>query len=269
VIDVVTITFGDQGENGVGMKKHGNALDKGLSVADVVAIGERVAAAGWQCEYHDLRDLLDHSDNCSGAGLLVIRNGASLLAQGSGGDVDGLLAEMLSAPFDKHKWMWGGVKNSLARWNSVFADEAIAADLINKQGTVNAFASAPILHHIRTALPVVLGHSKLHNLVAELNYYDDKSKCGIRPHGDAERKVVVAIRLGKPFPLYFRWFTGRQAVGQLLKLELRHGDMYIMSDKAVGTTGSPHRSSRCGIWRASTASTSSTARRGVKWTNRW
>jgi hypothetical protein len=43
-----------------------------------------------------------------------------------------------TAPFDKHKWVRGGVKNSLARWNSVFADEAIAADLINKQGTANA-----------------------------------------------------------------------------------------------------------------------------------
>ena len=35
--------------------------------------------------------------------------------------------------------------------------------------------------------------------------------------------------------LNFNWFYKFKSIGNTLKIELNHGDMYIMSEKAVGT----------------------------------
>ena len=72
-------------------------------------------------------------------------------------------------------------------------------------------------------------------LNGEANYYYDMSKCGIGYHGDAERKKVIAMRMGQSMPLYYQWFQNSKPVGERIKIELGDGDMYVMSEKAVGT----------------------------------
>ena len=73
------------------------------------------------------------------------------------------------------------------------------------------------------------------NLVAEGNSYVNLKKCYIGPHGDSERVIVIAIRLGKTFPMFFHWYHKSKPIGKLITLPiLNHGDVYIMSEKAVG-----------------------------------
>jgi hypothetical protein len=62
----------------------------------------------------------------------------------------------------------------------------------------------------------------------------DLSQCGIGFHGDGERRKVFAVRMGETMPLYFKWFQNSQSVGEPFELVLNDGDMYIMSEKAVG-----------------------------------
>ena len=77
--------------------------------------------------------------------------------------------------------------------------------------------------------------NKAWNLEAEGNLYYDPSKCGISFHGDAERRKVVAVRLGGDLPLHYQWFQRSKPIGERMKFTLNHGDLYIMSEKAVGT----------------------------------
>jgi len=60
------------------------------------------------------------------------------------------------------------------------------------------------------------------------------SNCGIGFHEDGERKIVVAVRLGVKIPLHYQWYYKGNPVGERCKLDLGHGDMYFMSEKAVG-----------------------------------
>ena len=64
-------------------------------------------------------------------------------------------------------------------------------------------------------------------------------RCGLLSHahhGDAERKIVVCLRLDEPIPLHFQWFQRHEPVGEAIVVpRLRHGDLYAMSAKAVGT----------------------------------
>ena len=63
----------------------------------------------------------------------------------------------------------------------------------------------------------------------------DAGNCGIGFHGDGERSRVVGIRLGASMPLHFQWFENRkEPIGERVRLMLHHGDLYVMSEKAVG-----------------------------------
>ena len=105
---------------------------------------------------------------------------------------------------------------------------------INKKGTIIAFDQVPILKQIAEKLPNIIGE-KGKNLVCEGNKYFNLKKCGIGWHGDKERRKVIAFRVGHPMQLCYNWYFRHRNIGNKLSLNLDHGDMYIMSEKAVGT----------------------------------
>ena len=92
----------------------------------------------------------------------------------------------------------------------------------------------PLLSKIRDTLPTFLGN-KATEMACEGNYYYDVSKCRIGFHGDGERKRVVGLRLGASIPLHYQWFQKSRPVGERSIIMLNHGDLYVMSEKAVGT----------------------------------
>jgi CRISPR/Cas system-associated protein endoribonuclease Cas2 len=101
-------------------------------------------------------------------------------------------------------------------------------------GRVVSFDKIPLTKKIRETLPKLFG-SKAKNLKAEGNFYYDISKTGITWHGDTERVIVIAVRLGKPNILQYQWKYRKIEIGDLFKKTLNSGDLYAMSEKAVGT----------------------------------
>ena len=69
------------------------------------------------------------------------------------------------------------------------------------------------------------------NLECEGNRYNDINKNGIGWHGDAERKKVIGLRLGKSQKLCFNWFKNSKSVGKKFEITLNSGDLYIMTEK--------------------------------------
>lgn len=54
---------------------------------------------------------------------------------------------------------------------------------------------------------------------------------------DLERKLVVGMRVGpgaNGMPLLYQWFHRDEPVGREARIVLDSGDIYIMSEKAVG-----------------------------------
>ena len=99
-----------------------------------------------------------------------------------------------------------------------------------------AFSDAPVMAKLRDALPNLLGE-EAKDLFAETNYYRNiaDKKVGIGWHGDTERRLVIGVRVGPAsLPLRFCWFSRSEPVGQEIVIELNHGDLYVMSDKATG-----------------------------------
>lgn len=226
-----TVTLGCQAENHVGMQQLGQMGEagSGFTVAELEQIGAKVRELGGEAELVDLCEKME-GEECEAAAVLVIRNVIELF----GHTKTALLAEQDALTYDCKAFMYGRVVNKHARYNLCFGDEAQEPDIANKKGTVVAWRDVPKLTEVKSKLLEVVG-SKGEGLQGEGNYYFDTSKCGIGFHGDAERRKVVALRIGSDQPIYYQWFRRSKAVGEMIKIDVRDGDAYIMSEKAVGT----------------------------------
>ncbi len=225
-----TLTFGDCAENHRGMQLLGERAEEGFSIEDLESAMEGCQSLGLTCELIDLRELLDDGARLEAeeAHLLVIRKAVDAMV-----DIDVLVEEQKALVKDTKAFMYGRVVNKKARHNLCFGETAQEPDYEVGKGTVVAFEDVPELEKLRACLPEWIG-PKAENLLCEGNYYYNVKKCYIGFHGDSERKRVVAVRLGASLPLHYQWFQCSKHVGRRLEITLNHGDVYVMSEKAVG-----------------------------------
>lgn len=226
----ITLTFGDQAENHVGMQKIGTLADCGFTYDDLLNAKTKFEAKGCMCELINLTNNLPKEYITTSAYVLIIRNGVSgILDDGA----DKLLAEQNTLTPDKKAFMYGRVVNKNARYNLCFDKKKQKPDYENGKGRIIAYSEVPLLSKVRNNLPDYLG-DKAKDLTIEGNYYYDITKCGIGYHGDTERKKVIGVRLGATIPLHYQWFVKSEPIGEKVKLNFNHGDIYIMSEKATG-----------------------------------
>ena len=223
---VYTITYGDVAENHAKMQKIGTLHDNGYSILKLQNIQTKLNNLGLVTELVDLNVGFDEA--FEQAKVLVIRRGAQFIL---GEETDALIAENDALTMDKKAFMKGKVVNKVARWNLCFAEEDQEPNYGDGKGRIVSWAKIPKMARIRQ---VISEWTEDVLLNGEANYYYDMSKCGIGYHGDGERKKVFAVRMGETMPLYFQWFQRSLPVGTPFELVLHDGDMYIMSEKAVG-----------------------------------
>ena len=257
-----TFTFCECAENGVGMEQLGALGGRGLSEADLRAAAAACERAGIVCELIDL--VAAAGVGAAGAGpyepafVLVMRRALPVLlaaepavaaaepatepateaaTEAATAAATAALVEehrAIAAVVDKKALFRGEVKNKNARWNLCFADYRQEPEYAAGRGRVIDFADVPLLGAVRAGIGRFFG-APYARLLAEGNYYYDAARTGIGFHGDAERRVVIALRLGAPIPLHYQWYSRHQPVGARVVLQLAAGDMYAMSEKAVGT----------------------------------
>jgi len=224
---VYTITFGDVAENHAKMQKIGTLHDAGYSIQMLEDLQDKLRALGLTTLMVDLN--AGFHSSFQDAKVLVIRRGAQFILGDD--DTSLLIAENDRLTMDKHALMRGKVVNKHARWNLCFADDDQEPNYHDGKGRVVAWRHIPRMDAIRHAISEWTQDVLLNG---EANYYYDISKCGIGYHGDAERRKVFAVRMGATMPLYFKWFQFSEPVGDPIEVVLHDGDMYIMSEKAVG-----------------------------------
>jgi hypothetical protein len=225
----ITLTFGEQAENHAGMQMIGYEIEKGLSYLDLSFLKYKLEKEREKkfCKLYNLSNLLENKKDK--VGFLIIENG---IREIFGEEfLDELTSEISSLKVDKKAFMKGRVVNKQARYNLCFADFSQEPDFENKKGTIVNFKQLPCLSKLREKIQIFTKTSKL---VAEENLYYNKSECGIGFHGDSERKIVVGCRLGGNMPFYYQWYQNGVPQGKLFRTTLKHGDMYIMSEKATG-----------------------------------
>lgn len=230
-----TITFSESVENHAGMQTVGDRAAEGFGLDELAAMQDAASTLDIPTTLYTLDDALPSHlrDTATPAQALVLHGGLTTLL---GAHYSAFLAEVrgTAALVDKKAWMRGRVVNKLARHNLCYGEEEQAPDYEAKKGTIIAFRDAPCVARLREALGQHFG-ARCTGLLAELNYYYDTSKCGIGFHGDSERRLVLGARVGESLPLHYQWYMHSQRVGERVEVPLHEGDLYIMSEKAVGT----------------------------------
>jgi hypothetical protein len=230
-----TFTFCESGENHVGMQILGTKAKEGFNLGDLQGAQKMAEVKGLKTELIPLHPNLPEGVSQQGmdAYVLVIREGWRLFFTDD--EYEHFLTETKESEkvVDKHAWMKGGVKNKKARYNLCYADFSQKPNYEEKKGTVVDFKDVPYLTKVRQALPMLVG-GKGNNLLAEMNYYYDITQTGIGMHGDAERKLVIGMRVGATMSLHHQWYQRFKPIGQCNIINLNGGDLYIMSDKSVG-----------------------------------
>lgn len=229
----ITLTFGDQAENHRGMQKLGNLADEGFTIKDLEETKKKFEAKNCTCELIDLNAALSGTKiESEEAKILIVRKGVDFLDPEKL-NADQLFQEQMCLEWDTKAFMYGQVRNKHARSNLCYGEENQEPDYMSKKGRIVAFKEIPATNLVRNHLGDYFG-DKGKDLVGEGNYYFDASTCGIGFHGDAERKKVIAVRLGASLPLHYQWFLNSEPVGKRVNLTLKHGDIYAMSEKASG-----------------------------------
>lgn len=241
---VITLTFGDQAENHVGMEQLGKLVDagQGFQLSDLQSIQQHFQSLHIYTELFNLADLSydnKEDEKKPEAYLLVIRNGVNSILKNLGLDEKEyndkkMFEEQASLNVDKKAFMYGRVVNKNARWNLCFDQISQEPDYENGKGRIIAFEDVPITSKLFNSFPTYFG-KKAEDLKGEGNYYFDKTKCGIGFHGDSERRKVLAIRLGSTLDIHYQWFKEGNPIGKRIIVPLNGGDIYVMSEKAVGT----------------------------------
>ncbi len=226
----ITITFGDQAENHVGMQKIGKLAPEGFDLADLKAAKALFESEGYVCKLINLKKKARIDAEAESAHILIVRNGLECLLDRS---PDELFEEQAELDPDTKAYMYGRVVNKHARYNLCFSRQAQEPDYPNGKGRIIAYDLVPLTKKLRANLPVYFG-PKAYRLQAEGNYYYDYTKCGIGYHGDSERMRVIGIRMGETMPLCYQWYKAGEPVGSNIRIRLAHGDIYVMSEKATG-----------------------------------
>lgn len=235
-MSIISLTFGEQSENHKGMQLIGNGLaNEGLTLQDLQFAKEKFEEAGHECDIHELSvpEDVDNNEDYENGYILIVRKGVNAFSIPTPSFADELLVEQSALDWDKKAFMYGRVVNKLARHNLCFGPEAQEPVYQEKKGRIIKYDSVPKLSQLRDKLQTYFGN-KATNLQVEGNHYYDKNKCGIGFHGDSERKIVIAVRLGESGPLHYHWFQRGTQIGQRYQFQLNHGDLYAMSEKATG-----------------------------------
>lgn len=234
------ITFGEVAILHVGGQEYGKGrLDHGFSTEELKNIYENYQ----NTEYISISDKLPEKLRKENeAGILIFRSNSNNTKTKkfklglNKKEADKLYSEQELIEYDQKYWDNRRKKalNKRARYNIVFGKNKILHSSDYKQCSVIAFSDLKYLNKFKKRLHLVLGN-KTKKLNAEGNkYFHDKA--GIGYHGDAERKIVICLSLGKPTTLRYHWRLPGSSDHNLepTDIKLNHGDVYIMSEKATG-----------------------------------
>ena len=253
---VITVTFGDSGENHVGNQMIGEKVQEGqgFTLKDFQKAKEIVETINPKSivTIHNLKELLIDNigdknttktitlgmlDYLPDTVLIVIEN---ILSQELANNIE---TELNSLTWDTKYWDTRRKKvlNKRARSNLCFDENDQEPDYENGKGRIVSFSRLPNLDKIKTSLEKIFGE-KGKNLIGEGNRYPDRTKNGIGYHGDAERLKVVALRLNEAdengdrgtMPICWQWFHRSKPIGKKFTLDIPHGTIYAMSEYTTG-----------------------------------
>lgn len=226
----ISLKFGDTERELLGKLSSmtlGSYYSYGLTEKQLVEIHQKFPE---QSTLTSFRKIPDHPD----ASILVLHGGVDLLV--GEGHYQKLLQEMESQEPDK-KHRSKGVISKRRQYHALsFSNFSQPTDYENQSCRVINFEEVPNLLALRRQLQDLIG--ELPYLTCDALYYFDldNKHVGYRTGGCRYRKIEIGVRLGEPMKIKFHWcYNFRPDGTDPMVIEVNPGDIYFLSEKAVGT----------------------------------
>ena len=257
----ISLTMAPGGENNRGMEIIGRMPIKGegFTSDDIEGLGPYFDKMGIKSCVLDLNalsfdDYIDNGlDDEDQARVLLLRNWAKGLDENIYKEIAPIRWDAEYLDPNKYRTeivdgkevkVRGKRMNKLARTNLCFvADREQKPAVYEGKGTIYDLKKMSNLNiaverlrkQIAAGLIDIGSKTKVIINVVEGNRYYDLKKTGIGFHGDTERVVVICLSIGGfNYPMRWQWFKDGMPVGKPIDIHLNSGDVYIMSEKAVG-----------------------------------
>lgn len=214
---VITVSFGDHNHTG---ERAAYTVEELKMVANKFKNVEWVRLNDWLPG-----NIVDGEE----ALVLIVRDGLEQL----GVDHWRAYEELSVLDWDRKGLSYGRLVNKHARWHLRFGETARDPAYLEGKGRIVEWSSVPLLGKVNDTLPEIMGEAS-RGLDCYSNYYYDLAKCGIGFHGDTERRKAAIFRFGGDAPLVYQWYVQGKQVGSPCKIQLKGGDFYFMTSKAVG-----------------------------------
>lgn len=229
--NTITITFDEQTENHVGQKR-------GFRVDELESVRQLFESEDYPCQLINLSQranliAITLSSTPEPAWILVIPNGIEAILSAVKVKAKDIYDEQNALQVGERAMEYGLVVNTNARYTLCLEDTGKAPEPLNSKAAIIGLNQLPLTKYVRSKLTAYFG-SNAKDLRCQGNYYCDLAHGGVGFQAETQSKKVIAVYLGAPIPLYFQWFKQGKAVGERIKLLLKHGDMYMMSEKATG-----------------------------------
>jgi len=261
-----SLTCAPGGENHVGMQLVGRAPIKGegLTSTDMEGLGpyftEQHSAKSVLLDLNglSLNDTIDDLKDEDQARVLILKGWVnSVLGQSGTLDIfSSLFEDKWDAEYlDPNKYrteivdgkevkVRGQPRKKHARRNITYAyDMSQEPAVLEGKGRIADLNFKPelkraveiIRQQVSDGLIAIGSKTKVEINVVEGNHYYNLKNTGIGYHGDTERVIVICLCIGgEGYPMVWQWFKDSMPVGKPIPITLNDGDVYIMSEKAVG-----------------------------------
>ena len=208
----------------------GQCAERGFSPEQLRALHAKLSAEGSAVSSR----LYELTSACRAAGA----SDANVLVVKLPADVaDGAYAEMRdSVKYSRYAFRYGRRVTSRSRNIAYVSGEPCGEDPESNAPEVVAWRDVPHCQRVREFLNDLLCDTEAVHAVAIR--YADIRECGIRWHGDAERRKTLVTRLGpnsKRHPFWLMWYHNHAPVSDPIRIDIEHGEVCIPSEKAVGT----------------------------------
>ena len=233
----ISLTMGDAGENHAGMEMVGDLMQpgSGFTMADLYMIKTHMEKT-----YNLKCEMVVMSQFGIEAGTLIIREFIKETSQ-----------IQIYKELNTFKWCTkyyctrrNKVLNKHARSNTILLEGIEQEpDYENKKGRIVdsnkletlATEKKRLVEGINMGLDSGSSETKKIPYIMEGNRYFDLKKCGIGLHGDKERTRVICLSIGADnYPMRWVWFHKSKPIAEPYDVRLNSGDVYIMSEAAVG-----------------------------------
>lgn len=206
----------------------GSVASRGFSPEHLREVASKLREQNIEAEIVALTPHCGRAD-AEEACVLIIRGYDPSLADDS-------LRQVQQLSYDTFTYMHGAVKQAHSRHMVYAAADGREAQPDNGLHTVVPWSDLEVLNRARKWVTEVLGTADVQS--ACVLKYPDIRRCGIRWHGDGERRQTILYRLGENSirsPLHLQWYLQGNPISEPITIQLGHGDFCVSSAKAVGT----------------------------------